>query len=184
MATAAYPAPLARTLDVSETWKPVPGFEGRYEVSDQGRVWSAVTKRILRPAPTSKGYLTVQLYYDERPKRGKSFCVHDLVAAAFIGPKPDGMQVDHGREGKQCNAVRNLEYVTPAVNVQRCVERGRTQYSGPDHANAKLTADDVRMLRQSELKSVAEMKAMAKRLNVSYRTIFAVVNNQTYNNVS
>ncbi len=121
-----------------EEWKPVAGFEGRYDVSDQGNVWSIKNKKLLKPGPTSKGYLTVSLYDGSIPKKPKSHCVHDLVAAAFIGAKPEGYQVDHGELGKRCNAVGNLEYVTCSENIRRAVKRGlivppknggRNQYS-------------------------------------------------------
>ncbi len=107
-----------------EAWRPVAGYEGRYDVSDLGRVWSVKSQKELRPGPNSRGYLCVSLYDGSRPKKPRSHCVHDLVMAAFIGPKPDGYQVDHGRLGKQCNAVTNLEYVTCGENIRRAVQFG------------------------------------------------------------
>lgn len=102
-----------------EQWLPVVGYEARYEVSDQGRVWSIKSGKILSPGPNSRGYLTVHLYDGSSPKKPRSHCVHDLVMAAFVGPKPDGYHVDHGRRGKQCNALATLEYVTPVENERR-----------------------------------------------------------------
>ncbi len=106
-----------------EAWKPVAGYEGRYDVSDQGRVWSRLTDRILRPGPNSQGYLTVTLLNGGRHTK-KTCCVHHLVMAAFVGPLPAGYHVDHGRHGKQCNALANLEYVTPLENDRRSRANG------------------------------------------------------------
>jgi len=58
-----------RRVDGEEQWKEVVGFEQRYEVSDLGRVRNKLTQHVLRPAATSKGYLTVQLYDGSRPKK-------------------------------------------------------------------------------------------------------------------
>lgn len=106
-------------LPLFEEWRSVVGYVGRYEVSSEGRVWSAKNRKVLRPAPNSKGYLTVALYDGSIPKQPRSFCVHDLVAAAFIGPKPEGLQVDHGDRNKANNASWNLEYVTNLENTRR-----------------------------------------------------------------
>lgn len=169
--------------DPAEQWLPVVGFEGRYEVSDQGRVWSCVTNRILRPAPTSRGYLSVQLYFDASPKRGKSYCVHDLVATAFIGPKPEGLQVDHGKRGKLCNALTNLEYVTPQENIRRAESAGLIPHpQGAAHANAKLTWEQAREIRKrgrSETRS-----ALAIEFEVSANVIRDIVLQRSYRKTS
>jgi len=81
-----------------ETWKPVPGYEGLYEVSDHGRVWSikrlgvkAHRARELKPWHSS-GYRWVTL-----TKMGKQskFSIHRLVMATFVGPLPDGFVTRH-----------------------------------------------------------------------------------------
>jgi hypothetical protein len=168
-----------------EQWKPVVGFENRYEVSSQGRVRNAVRGRVLKPAPTSRGYLTVQLYDGSRPKKPRSYCVHDLVMAAFVGPKPQGYQVDHGDKGKQCNALDNLEYVTPAENIRRFVQTGkRKRYYGSDHANAKLTAEQVRQLRRLLAEGELHTSWLASEFGVSRSTVFDAARGRTYKNVA
>ena len=81
-----------------EIWKPIPGFEGLYEVSNFGRVRSAYRKptfkgRIRRPNLTVKGYLSVVLY--KEGKRGSPIGIHRLVAWAFLGPQPSNIVVNH-----------------------------------------------------------------------------------------
>ena len=168
-----------------EKWNDIVGFVDRYEVSDQGRVRNKLTQHVLRPAPTSKGYLTVQLYDGSRPKSPRSFCVHDLVMAAFVGPKPPGYQVDHGKKGKQCNALDNLEYVTPAENIRRYYERGGEpkRYYGPDNANAKLTADQVCRLRRLAACGNLNITRSAMELGVSWDTVSDAAKGLTYQNV-
>ena len=99
-----------------ETWKPIAGFEGRYEVSDRGRVRHlAHTDRLgrhwrFRILAQSKGrYPSVSL------GKGKRGLVHRLVAEAFIGP-PNGRLTLHGNDDPFDNDVGNLRYGTHADN--------------------------------------------------------------------
>ena len=166
-----------------EAWRQVVGFEGRYEVSDAGNVWSCITRRVLSPAPTSRGYLTVNLYFSERPKRRKSECVHDLVSAAFIGPKPKGLQVDHIDGNKRNNSADNLRYVTQSENVKNAVRNGRINHEGVASHNAKLTADDVREIRRMAAAGELRPESHARKLGVSYFTVHSVVKWKTYRHV-
>lgn len=114
----------------TERWLPVVGWEGLYEVSNFGRVRSIdrVVKgrhgptrykgRVLRPGRNKTApYFMVQLAETGR-KRKKHCYVHDLVLAAFVGPKPAGMEVCHGRNGQQDNSLDNLRYDTRSANAQ------------------------------------------------------------------
>lgn len=110
-------------MSTIEIWRPVVGFEGAYEVSDQGRVRSVqrtdgigrrVNARVLRPGVATNGYPLVSLW---REGRGSSQFVHHLVAAAFIGPRPPGMDICH-EDGNRLNHVAsNLRYDTRAANL-------------------------------------------------------------------
>ena len=103
-----------------EEWKPIPGYEGLYEVSNYGRVrsfkWSSNGK-ILSPGNTGKdrsGYCFVNLCKDGKAK--KHCTVHRLVAEAFI-PNPNNFpQVNHMDECKENNYFGNLEWCSPAYN--------------------------------------------------------------------
>ena len=98
-----------------EIWCPIKGFEGQYQVSDQGRVKSLKfdKERILKTGITTDGYLIVGLC-----KNGehKWYSVHRLVALAFI-PNPDNLpQVNHKDEDKDNNSVQNLEWCDQKYN--------------------------------------------------------------------
>src|ERR1700744_242768 len=88
-----------------ERWLPVPGWERWYEVRDQGRVRSLPRKTVcgMRGGRVLKlriraGYWSISLYYPGG-RVGKRYHVHRLVAMAFLGPIPSGMEVLHGPAG-------------------------------------------------------------------------------------
>lgn len=95
-----------------EEWRDVPGYEGLYEVSDQGRVRR--NGKILKPQTERWGYLHVFLSKNGIQKWGK---VHRLVASAFL-PNPQNLpQVNHKDEDKTNNAVSNLEWCDGKYNA-------------------------------------------------------------------
>lgn len=98
-----------------ETWKPIEGYEGLYEVSDQGRVkrlWYGKEK-ILKPQKNTCGYLHVGLHKDGH---GKTVLIHRLVAEAFI-PNPNNLEtINHKDEVKTNNTVDNLEWMSKRDN--------------------------------------------------------------------
>lgn len=106
---------------LTEEWRIVPGFP-KYEASSLGRIRRLTGKR------TKKRHKWIYYYYGYRKNTGYFFvgkkAVHDLVTAAFIGPKPPGKQVNHKDGVKTNNVPENLEYVTPAENARHAVEHG------------------------------------------------------------
>ena len=119
-----------------ETWKNIKGYEGLYQVSDQGRVKSlerkdswgrTITERILKPAPASNGYLVVTLYAGGKPTVRK---VHRLVCQAFHQNQDNKPQVNHINEDKTDNRACNLEWCTAKENCNhgsRNIRRAKTQ---------------------------------------------------------
>lgn len=110
-------------MDSTEVWKPIPGCEGEYEVSDQGRVRSLDRHvegmlgmrrgRVLKPqwaGPRGKQYRQVTL------RDGHQLKVHLLVLTVFAGPRPDGLQGCHTNGDKSDNRLINLRWDTPGAN--------------------------------------------------------------------
>lgn len=128
-----------------ERWHPVVGYEDLYEVSNGGRVrrsgpskdGRAKVGRVLRPAIASHGYATVVLWRDGV---GHSWCLHRLVAAAWIGPCPVGHEVNHRNGIKGDNDVQNLEYVTCSDNHRHAYQTG-LRHPTPPHVILARRAD-------------------------------------------
>lgn len=127
-----------------EEWRPVPGWEGLYSVSDLGRVRSEdrVTSgrngtprraygRVLRPTREPHGYMTVGL---SRPRtRRQKVYVHDLVLTAFRGPRPDGDQCCHGDGTRDNNRLSNLRWGTVSDNAFDAVRHGTHAHAAATH---------------------------------------------------
>jgi hypothetical protein len=134
-------------------WRPVVGYEGLYEVSEHGDVrrvagtyyWA--TARLVKQAPNGPGrYLAVHL---SKASRARRVYTHVVVAEAFLGIRPRGQgvddwQIDHIDGDKYNNDWRNLEYVSQRENGRRQPRR-----HGEAHPRARLTVDQVRIIRQT-----------------------------------
>src|ERR1035437_3644976 len=117
----------------TEEWLPVVVWEGIYSVSSLGRVRrdlgvpGARAGRILALPLNQTGYPCVHL--SARPRHYRR-TVHPLVAAAFIGARPDGLTINHIDGVKTNNRPANLEYVTLVENVQHAHRTGLINHFG------------------------------------------------------
>ena len=111
----------------SEVWKDVQGFEGRYQVSNMGRVrsldrWSLderphfIKGMMLKPSLNKgRGYMRVSL--SDGHRNYKHYEVHRLVALHFVPGYKDGLVVNHKNEVKTDNRAENLEWCTYQYNL-------------------------------------------------------------------
>jgi hypothetical protein len=118
-------------MTTAEEWRPIPGWEGIYEVSSHGRVYSARRFR-------ARGGLLIPNIYDGYPRvllcdrsRQVRVRVHQLVALAFLGP-PEGRHVRHLDGDPDNNHIDNLAYGWHRENTLDTVDHGR-------HNNARKT---------------------------------------------
>ena len=169
---------------VLEEWKPAFGFEGVYEVSDAGRVRRVAggrgitIGRFLKPQRRSDGYLHVQLWKNNQPQ---TLLLHRLVATSFIGPVPDGREVNHIDGNKANNRLSNLEYATRTENNLHAYRNG-LMHRGEDHYFSKLTDDDVLFIRNAQKQGLGCRK-LARRFGVNKSTIVQVQNGKSWSHV-
>lgn len=137
---------------MSEIWKTIPGFEDAYEVSNLGRVRSLDRQmangrrmhgRIIRRGPHRGGYASIHLYLDGKVT---STTAHALVALAFLGPRPPGMEVCHEDRDKQNCRLDNLRYDTHVANEADKLAHG-TRGEGELSPSNKLTTAQVLDIR-------------------------------------
>lgn len=105
-----------------EEWRNVVGFEGRYEVSNLGRVRSLVkysrwqkVPRLLSTRINRNGYLMIMLKAEDGSF--KTDVVHRLVALAFVDGYQKGLVVNHRDENRLNNHADNLEWITSRENT-------------------------------------------------------------------
>ena len=158
-----------------ELYLPVLGYEGLYEVSDQGRVRSlersvrkwdgfrTVKGRELKLSKTPKGYLVATIYKEgERLRKG----VHCLVAESFLA-KPLGTdRVLHNNDVKTDNRLTNLRWGTHQDNMEDAIKNDRCP-KGEKNGWSKLTATEVLAIRKDSRTQVA----IAKDYNVQRTAI-------------
>lgn len=146
---------------MKEEWRDVPQYKGLYQVSNLGHVRSLdrAVRSVNRWGPTllkrkgqplkllvnQGGYLKVLLSKDGKIKNK---LVSTLVAAAFIGPRPEGLLTLHTDGNAWNNRVSNLRYGTQADNMRDSMLHG-TRPKGRAHKCAKLTEQQVLDIRAS-----------------------------------
>lgn len=122
-----------KSLPIEEHWRPVVGYEGFFEVSSNGRVRS-----LPRMVPAgggrqrrSSGRVLSQSAASNYPKVGlrvdgvrRTYNVHRIVAEAFLGPCPPGLEVLHQDGDRLDNRAANLRYGTRSQNNYDAVRHG------------------------------------------------------------
>ena len=167
-----------------ENWKCVAGFEGLYDVSDQGNVFSlpkivnvgksgGVTKRggfnLRQNKMKSGGHLRV--YLADGSGKKKPLLVHRLVAAAFL-PNPEFLPVVHHKDGNpENNRVDNIEWCTVGQNTCHSIATGLRRIGdgkGEKNSFSKLTDDQVRSMRK-RFAECGNSAQVAREFSVSLR---------------
>lgn len=163
-----------------EIWKDIPGYEGRYQASNQGRI-----KSLERKVPSKDGYRTVKekiLKQHIRDKGGHLGCslgkgsnnmgVHRAVALAFIGLPPNGLkEVLHINGVPSDNRPENLRYGTQHENILDVYYQGKSW--------RKLLIDDVQAIRFG-IYSGHTYNELAAEFNVSPATIYDIEKGRRY----
>ena len=175
---------LRQELDIMERWLPVVGYEGWYEVSDQGRVrrtktiTSTKAGRIIGTI-NNCGYMRACLCKNGKLKE---FGVHTIVASAFLGRRKPGQQIDHINAIKTDNRLVNLEYVTAKENTRRAFNLGlMPSRRGSHQGMAKLNEEQVLAIRE-ELKKfpVRNGARIARKYKVCTSLICAIKNKRVW----
>lgn len=114
-----------------ERWLPVPGYEGRYEVSDKGRLWSLMKNKFIKWRDTSGwGHHIVQIY-DANHKKW-SVGIHRLMLLAFVGGG-EGLEACHRNGISSDNRLENLYWGTHADNMRDMLRHGKHGQSKKTH---------------------------------------------------
>lgn len=157
-----------------EIWKKIPGHED-YEASNLGRIRRMKRGphtrpgKILKPLKQRTGYYRVCLFFNG--KRNYLF-VHRVVLETLVGPCPPGTQGNHRDGNKANNNVENLEWLTPSQNIRHSFNTGlEVGKKGETNSQAKLTAEQVRLIKLSPINARSDFITLGERFGVSEATI-------------
>jgi hypothetical protein len=153
-----------------EIWKPVVGFEGRYEVSSFGRIKALarniyykdgrvgfLEERLLKGVLTKTGYFLVS--FDSKKRK----FIHQAVAEAFLGKTEYKMTVNHKDGNKLNNKLENLEWNTYKQNNDHARATGLNKQHGVNCNLAKHSDQFINAVRNVYAKynpSYAELGKM------------------------
>jgi len=184
----------AKKPPMSEVWKPIPGYEDCYAVSDRGRVkrtahvgyWAKRPPKPLAPRPKRDGYVTFHLCKDGIRKDRNA---HRLVWEAFNGAVPAGMEINHLNGNKGDNRLTNLEVCSRSHNLQhsfRVLKRpppNNPNY-GSKNGAAKLTEADIPRIIALYQTGTYHQRHLAEMYGVSQRMISLIVRREKWQHVA
>lgn len=158
-----------------EIWKDISGYEGYYQVSNLGRIksldrkeWMSINNcfkirkgRILKQTSDKDGYLFVTLSKNSISNTAK---IHQYVAIAFLGHKPDGFKivVDHINHNKKDNRLKNLRLITSRENTTFDHIPSTSKYVGVFLSGKKWRASIVYNGKHCNIGSFKEEEDAAK----------------------
>ena len=167
-----------------EVWKDIKGLEGKYMISNIGRVYSfPKNKGINRTVKVLKilnqRYSFVNLYYNHKLKRCS---VHRLVAIAFIEKVNGKESVNHIDGNRYNNTYTNLEWVTPKENTNHAINNNLINSRGVNNGFSKFTEKDIRDIFKLKKSGISAI-AIAKTYNVDKSCIHRILCRKTYNDI-
>lgn len=179
-------------------WKPVIGFEGIYEINNQGIIRSIdrfvankngerlAKGKTISHIKSNSGYMVVNL---KNNGKSKQFLVHRLIALHFIDNPMNLPEINH-KDGNKCNNdFSNLEWCSKSENIAHSYKLGLSKSNfkqtemGEKNPNNKLAEDDVKLIRDEYSKGWKSQRQLAKEFNVSQQCIGNIINRKTWKHI-
>lgn len=175
---------------MDERWIPVHGFEGRFKISNFGRILSIGGKYggivLMNPNIDSLGYYVSTLRsfdWETMEVKQRAVRIHTLVAEHFlIKPQIKKPEVNHIDGNKLNNKVSNLEWTTHKENIRHAVRIGLMDIKGEKHPFHKLTKEQVVFCRNNYKRYSKEWgsRSLADMFGISRRNMSDIINGVTW----
>jgi hypothetical protein len=184
-------------MEELEIWKDIPGYEGRYQISNQGNV-KTLTRIVssYRSSYTRRGKV-LNKYYGGRTGYYKvklytgigtfeSFPVHRLVAQSFLENLDNYPQINHKDGNPKNNNVNNLEWVNNSINIQHAYDTGLININnrrGVNHYKATLTEEQVINMRKDHSEENVSYKELATKYNIKLINVYNIISRNSWKHV-
>lgn len=156
-----------------EVWTDINGYDGRYQISNYGRVFSVINQTILKNILKKTGYYNIglQLYSGKR----KDERLHRLVALHFCDKPDDCNVVNHIDSNKTNNYYKNLEWTTISGNTKHFfdTDKGKEQQKRITDLARLKCEKTIEVYKNNELVGIFKGKDnCAKELGIDAKTIY------------
>lgn len=186
-------------MNNNEIWVDIASFDGKYSISNFGRIksnyrlWKNQTGesrkiykgKILTPTKNTGGYLNICLF--DGIKR-RIFRIHTLVAMHFLNRRDDLTEINHIDGNKLNNHFLNLQWCTRKENMAHAwgislMENARLV--GIKHHKAKITEREVLAIRNLVLdfKNNKLKYALANEYNINICTINDILKRRSWTHI-
>ena len=168
-----------------EEWKSIKGYEGRYKISSNGKVYSLISNKELKGYEWCDNiYRMVGLYKNGKCKQ---FSVHRLLAIAFLGESnidtDQRIEVNHKNGIKTDNRVENLEWCTHGENQSHAFIIGlKPNWKGEKNPMARFKNNFVRKV-QEEYKGGCKRRELIKRYSLTVSQIDRFLYSRTWKDI-
>lgn len=176
---------------MAEEWRDVVGFEGKYQVSSEGRLKRLPYHRkvnrdgdtALVPYRISDGFISDVGYRRATLGRGAKRYIHQLVCEAFHGPAPkDKPNVSHYDGDKLNNRADNLRWANQTDNGQDAI-RLREMAQGEAHVGAILKEKDIIEIRKLHASGDHTMRAIGRRYGICHQHVGDIIRRRIWKHV-
>lgn len=145
----------------------------KYEIFDDGRIWSYSHNKWLKPNLRPDGYLSITL--SDNDGKIKKYRIHRVVYEAVTGqPIPEGMQVNHIDENKTNNHISNLNLMTCKENINWGTRNERVgKANAKANTNNPITSKQVAQYDKEEnlINIYPSLMEVHRQLGFNFRNI-------------